>query len=105
MAQVPDKILKIINDFIREAAKDNIPIQQAVLFGSYSKGTYDEWSDIDLAVVSDRFDGNSIYDALKLLDSKRKVSIDLELHPYRPEDFSQDNPFVAEILEQGVRIL
>lgn len=105
MAKVPDKILKIIDDFIMEAGKDNIPIQQAVLFGSYSNGKYHEWSDIDLAVVSDKFEGNSIYDAMKLFDTKLKISIDLELHPYRPEDFNTDNPFVSEILKHGIRIL
>jgi len=100
MVKIPDKILKIINNFIIEAEKDNIPIQQAILFGSYSKGYYNEWSDIDLAVVSDKFEGNTIYDALKLLDSKRRVSIDLELHPFRPEDFSDDNPFVNDIIKR-----
>jgi uncharacterized protein len=105
MAKVPNKIMKIVNDFICEAVVDNIPIQQAILFGSYTNGKYHEWSDIDLAVVSDHFEGNSIFDAMMLFDTKLKVSIDLEIHPYRPEEFNEDNPFVKEILETGIRIV
>jgi hypothetical protein len=44
-------------------------------------------------------------DAMMLFDTKLKVSIDLELHPYRPEDFTEDNPFVKEILQYGIRII
>lgn len=105
MVKVPDNVLKIINDFIMESNKDNIPLQQVILFGSYAKGKYNELSDIDLAVVSDKFQGISIYDAMMLFDAKYKVSIDLELHPYRPEDFTEDNPFVKEILQEGIRII
>lgn len=37
----------------------NIHILQAHLFGSYTKGTADEWSDIDLALVTDDFIGDN----------------------------------------------
>ncbi|MGA2298185.1 MAG: nucleotidyltransferase domain-containing protein, partial [FCB group bacterium] len=66
MVKVPEHILEIIRKFIAEALKDNIHIERAVLFGSYAKGTNHEYSDIDLAVVSEDFEGISFYDAKKL---------------------------------------
>ena len=33
-----------------------IPVKYGVLFGSYAKGQQHEWSDIDLLVVSPRYD-------------------------------------------------
>ena len=105
MAQVPAQILELINKFIEEAKKDNITISKAVLFGSYSNNTYHEFSDIDIAVVSEDFEGISFYDSKKLNGAMLRTSIDIETHPYRPEDFTEDNPFVNEILKTGIRIL
>lgn len=36
--------------------KQGIPVSYGVLFGSYAKNTAHKWSDIDLLVVSPRFD-------------------------------------------------
>ncbi|TAL69965.1 MAG: nucleotidyltransferase domain-containing protein [Bacteroidetes bacterium] len=105
MAKIPAQIIEIIKKFIERALEDNIHISQAVLFGSYARGTNNEWSDIDVAVVSDDFEGIRIFDNKKIRKAKLKTSIDLETHPYRPEDFTSDNPFVQEILEYGIRIV
>lgn len=105
MAQISDKITELIKKFVAEASKDNIQISKVILFGSYAKGTNNEWSDIDLAVVSKDFDGISFYDSQKLTDAMLRTSIDIETHPYRPEDFTIENPFVKEILEYGIRIV
>jgi uncharacterized protein len=62
MAQIPDKISFIIELFLEELEKNNISIEQAVLFGSYAQGTYTSWSDIDLALVSSDFEGDRFKD-------------------------------------------
>ena len=53
MAKSADKIVPIIKLYIKELQKHNILIQQAILFGSYVKGSANEDSDIDIALVSD----------------------------------------------------
>ena len=57
MAQIPDHILKSIKDYISILNKNGVIITQAILFGSYASGWYNELSDIDLALVSDQFEG------------------------------------------------
>ena len=104
MAEVPAQIINIIKKFIDEARKDNIRISQVVLFGSYANGTNHEYSDIDLAVVSEDFEGISFYDSQKLTKAMLRTSIDIETHPYRPEDFTLSNPFAKEIIQSGIRI-
>lgn len=37
---------------------NQIHVMKAILFGSYANGTFNEWSDIDLLIVSDSFKGN-----------------------------------------------
>lgn len=104
MVKVPDNIINIIKLFVEEAKNDDVNISQAILFGSYAKGTYNELSDIDVAIVSSDFDGNRFYDNRKIRKSKLKICMDLEPHTYRPEEFTMDNPFVREILKYGVNI-
>lgn len=105
MAQIPDKVLNIINQFLQTLKNNGIDIRQAVLFGGYAAGKSHEWSDIDLAIVSDIFEGNRFLDKNKIRRYKIATSSDLDVLPYHPNDFTEDDPFVKEILETGIRII
>ena len=105
MDKIPVNIIEIINRFLQKLEKSDIYVKVAILFGSYANGTYNEWSDIDLALVSDSFCGIRFYDWDKLRDAKLSVSYDLSPLPYRSEDFTPDNLFVKEILKTGIRII
>lgn len=104
MAEIPDTAKLIIDKFLSELAEDGIGIEQAILFGSYAQGTFDEWSDIDLALVSSTFEGDRLRDREKIRRIKLKISSLLEPIPYTPEVFSQGDPFVQHILKTGIRI-
>ena len=104
MAEIPNKVKNIIDQFLKELAKNNIGIEQAILFGSYAQGTFNGWSDIDLAIVSKAFEGERFKDRDKIRCIKLKVSCDLEPIPYKPEEFNIDNPFVKRILETDIKI-
>jgi predicted nucleotidyltransferase len=105
VAQIPVKVKKIVDKYLIILKKNNIPINQAILFGSYAKGDYSDWSDIDIALVSDIFEGNRIDDRSKIRLITLKVSSDIEVLPYRPKDFNSDDPFVKEIMLSGIRII
>ena len=104
MAEIPDEIVRIVALFIDNAKSDNINIEKVLLFGSYSKGNQNEFSDIDLAVVSNDFEGNRFKDNMKLARARVRTNINLETHPFRSEDFNEDNLFVKEILKHGIQI-
>lgn len=105
MAEVPDKIIDVIKKFIAEAEKLNIKFQRVVLFGSYANNSYKDWSDIDLAIVSDDFEGIRFYDNLKLSMAIINSDVKIETHPFLPEEFNEENPFVREILATCIRII
>jgi len=105
MVKIPDSVKNTIEKFIRNLQENGIPIKRAVLFGSYARGNYHKWSDIDLAIVSDVFVGNRMDDKDKIRLIKLSTSSDLEVLPYRPEDFTADYPFVKEILETGIPVI
>ena len=102
MAAIPIKVKSIISQFLQELENNNIAIEQAILFGSYAHGTFNKWSDIDLAIVSKNFIGERFADRKRIRRIKLKISSDLEPIPYNPEDFNDENPFVKKILETGI---
>jgi predicted nucleotidyltransferase len=91
---------KILYEFIAKVNME-FPLRYCYLFGSYAKGNPREYSDIDIAVVSDVFEGNRFNDSEKLIKFVIHTSYDLEVHPFKTEDFTPDNPMVQEILETG----
>lgn len=105
MAQIPDRVKKIIDNYLRALKENGIPVKEAILFGSYAHGKHTEWSDIDIALVSTIFEGDRFSDRGKIRKINLSVSSDLEILPFHPNDFTSDNPFVKEIIETGVKIV
>jgi|CZKP01.1.fsa_nt_gi predicted nucleotidyltransferase len=71
-------IKNIVSKFI-SLVSDEFPINTVYLFGSYAKGNPMEYSDVDLAIVSDKFYGSRFFDKKKLNKYLLKISIDLEI--------------------------
>jgi predicted nucleotidyltransferase len=105
LAEIPAKIKEEIYKYLAELEKNNFHIQQAYLFGSYSNGKFTKWSDIDIALVSDSFDGIRILDKDKIRKITLSINTDLSPMTYRPEDFTPDNPFVREIIQTGFKFV
>ncbi|MBZ0177746.1 MAG: nucleotidyltransferase domain-containing protein [Melioribacteraceae bacterium] len=105
MVKIPAKIRAIIENYISVLRDNNIPIKNAYLFGSYAKGNNNELSDIDIALISDFFEGIRIKDKDKIRRITLSVSSNLEILPFSPDDFSLENPLAKEIIETGIRLV
>jgi predicted nucleotidyltransferase len=70
-----------------------------ILFGSYVNGTPNEWSDIDIAVIINDFDGNWLETASTLCSLTRRVSIDIE--PHLLDETCDKSGFVEHVLKTG----
>jgi len=105
MVKIPDKIRIIIDKYLHLLELNNVPIKTAFLFGSYAKGNPQEYSDIDLALVSEIFEGRRLADKSKIRRITLSVSSDLEVFPFNPNDFNSENPFAREIIETGIQIV
>ena len=51
-----ETILDIVQNYMNVLHKEGVPVAFTVLYGSYARGEANEWSDIDLMVVSPLFD-------------------------------------------------
>lgn len=105
MDQLPAKVKNTVISYLQALGRNNIPIKEAILFGSYARGNYQEWSDIDIALVSDIFEGNRIDDKDKIRKITLSISSEIEAIPFSPKDFNLQNPFAKEILTTGIRLL
>ncbi len=104
MVTLPNDVRENVAEFIRQLNANNITILQAYVFGSYAQGRQTEWSDIDLALVSDQFEGDFFNDRSKIIPFVIKMNKYIEAHPFAPTDFTADDPFVEEIIETGIKI-
>jgi predicted nucleotidyltransferase len=80
--------------------------KRVVLFGSYAKNTQHKWSDIDVALVADNFNGAGFYDiALFGKTLIKKPFRSIQPKTYNTKQFTSDkDPFVDEILRTGIEI-
>jgi predicted nucleotidyltransferase len=99
--------IKKIKELAEVLRKNGIKIHSIFLFGSFanpgSKLDY-EWSDIDVAIISESFKGSRFDDNQKLIPLAIKVEPRFELHPFTINDF-ENSPFAKdEIKAKGIEI-
>jgi predicted nucleotidyltransferase len=103
MAEIKPEILKNANIFLKMLTDKGISIDSAYIYGSYATNSYSDLSDIDLAIVSDMFDGNILTDIDKFIGLTRKVDNRISVLPLNKE--SLDSFFVQkEVIQKGYKI-
>jgi uncharacterized protein len=101
-----DQILEIVHQYVQSLRAENIPITSVYLFGSYAKGEQNKSSDIDIGVVSKSFGNDRIKKRVMLMKIGDKINMDIEPHPFSPEDFADEwNLLAREIKRTGIKIL
>lgn len=96
---------KVIKDYGKLLKKENFPAN-IYLFGSYAKGCSNKWSDLDIAVVSDKLKRNYWENHKKLLHLSLDIDRRLEIHSFTKKDFKNEtDPMVYEIKKHGIRIV
>lgn len=92
--------------FAKQISESGVPLKRVVLFGSYAKNTQHKWSDIDVALVADNFNGAGFYDiALFGKTLIKKPFRSIQPKTYNTKQFKSDkDPFVGEILRTGIEI-
>ena len=99
-----EELLKEIKAFAAKL-KNDLPVREVYLYGSFAKGEIHEGSDIDLLIIGDF--AERFFDRIgKILDLT-----DLPIEPlvYTVEEFEEfkksQNPFIMEVLKTAVKIL
>ena len=96
--------IKYSTEFLDKIKKKGIPIEDAVLFGSYAKNTYNDDSDIDILLVSDSFKGVGFIDNLLIADELIEYSM-INVKTYSTEDYKENDPLIEEINKTGLSLI
>ena len=100
---IDSRIMDSIKKYI-EKISQYYKIEAIILFGSYVKGTENEDSDIDIAIISSDF-SDIIEDGAKLIGLTWKIDTRIEPHPITTEDYKKvSNPFVKEVVDTGIKV-
>ena len=94
-----------IKEYLEVLEKSNIKLWKVYLYGSYAKNTYNNESDIDLAIFLDKDDLDGFDEDAQLMKLRRNVDIRIEPHPFAKSDFDETNPYIKEIIRTGDRII
>ncbi len=97
---------KIVKKYADKLKKANYPFSAIYLFGSYAKGKAHKWSDIDVAVVSDKMKRNRSENENLLWHIRKDVDSMIEPYGFTVKDFQDDcDPMVYEIKKTGIKIV
>lgn len=100
---VEESVIKSIQNYLQAVRQKRIPVKYGVLFGSYARGQQHEWSDIDLLVVSPRYDKKLTHrDWAKLWVIAAHIDVRIEPIPVGEKQFQEgDNMIVIIARREG----
>lgn len=105
-AKRPD-IDKIVMHYINNLQALGIAVEKAYVFGSQSKGTASEESDIDIAVIASEFENMNLWDKAKYLGrASREIEYSLDVLGYSPSEVrkARAGTLLWEILHNGTEV-
>jgi predicted nucleotidyltransferase len=100
-------IVESVKKYLSKLTEAGIPVQFGVIFGSYTQGRANKWSDIDLVVVSKKYDSNySHEDVNRLWRAAARTDSRIEPIPCGVEEWEKDDErIIIEVARrEGVRI-
>lgn len=95
-------VLAIIRRFRRALEKQGVEAPRIILFGSWAKGTAHEGSDIDLAVISESFDGKGFWERIDILTTAvYQLFEPIEAIAFTPEEWDRGDSLIADFPRAG----
>lgn len=100
------EIKQVVKQYAEKLREEKFSFQSIYLFGSFAKNAPNKWSDIDVAIVSDKLKKNhEKYNSMLWLLG-RDVDLRIEPHGFTNKEFENLNdPMVYEIRTTGIRIV
>lgn len=105
--------LEYITQSVTQKAKEVFgdTLNQVILYGSYARGDFREWSDVDMMILADVDDlvakrlENELLKTLSDLNYRMNILLSVITVPVsRFEYFKDDLPFYNNVFTEGVRI-
>ena len=102
-----ETVTRIARDYAADVNRE-LPVEKAVLFGSYAKETATELSDVDICFFLKSYNGKRKVDLVAQIlgiGGEKYCRIGFEPVVFETTEIQNDNPFVREILATGRDLL
>ena len=104
MVKTKPQLHAIVKRLVAQLEEKSIFVQKLILFGSYVTGKAEEYSDMDIAVISDSFRGKGILKRQELLgEALYSRGEPIEALGYTVSEYRNIKPasFLSEIISSG----
>lgn len=100
-------VQRITREYLGRLSRD-INVNQAILTGSWARGSYLEDSDVDLIIVSDDFEGVALPERLVYLQKNWTSRLPLEALGYTTGEFKRlrkNSTYVKDAVRHGLKLV
>ncbi|MBI5814417.1 MAG: nucleotidyltransferase domain-containing protein [Nitrospinae bacterium] len=100
-------VVENIRKYLRDLNDGGMEVRFGVLFGSFARGEEHEWSDIDLLVVSPRFDGKFEREEVDKLWATT-INSDIRIEPIPCGDrmwIEDDSSLIVEVARREGQVI
>lgn len=94
-------------DSIRRFLKNhNIKVDKIIVFGSYARGNYTEDSDLDIAIISEDFEGKDIFQKAEMLKGLKwslvkRFALPFDIIPISLKDWKGSSSLLVEFVKEA----
>ena len=101
-----EKIIRLIQKYVALLNDEGLSVRKAFLFGSYASGLATRDSDIDVMIVSDKYDGTDDRAAGKMWQLTKRVHTGIEPFLIGMDKFMNDesSPLISSIKQNGIEV-
>ncbi len=101
-----DEIIILLKQYIDLLNAEGMSVYKAFLFGSYSKDIVDASSDIDVLIVSNKYDENDDLVIGKMWQLTKKINSKIEPFLNGVEKFHKDDisPLISDVKANGIEL-
>ncbi|MFB0524630.1 MAG: nucleotidyltransferase domain-containing protein [Phycisphaerae bacterium] len=94
---------ELIKNFLKHR---NIAVDKIVIFGSYTKGNYTKDSDLDIAVISQDFNGKDVFQKAEMLKGLKwtlveKFELSFDIVPMSLKQWQESSSLVVDFIKEG----
>jgi predicted nucleotidyltransferase len=100
------EVIELLKEYIILLNSNGISVYKAFLFGSYSTNTANDASDIDVMIVSEKYDESDDEAVGKIWKLTRLVSTKIEPFLISKNKYNSDDnsPLIEQIKKQGIEL-